>query len=62
MVPGFPKTRQTDKLIGTSMDYDREAVAHWLELGLQWISIGVDFNLLYAKVKDTLDDLRFLKR
>ena len=56
------KTRQTDKLIGISMGYDREAVAHWLDLGLQWISIGGDFNLLYAKVKDTLDDLRSLER
>ncbi len=56
------KTRQTDKLIGISMGYDREAIAHWLDLGLQWISIGGDFNLLYTKVKDTLDDLRSLER
>ena len=56
------KTRQTDKTIGISMGYDREAVAHWLAQGLQWISLGGDFNLLYAKVKDTLDDVRSLKR
>ena len=56
------KTRQTDKTIGISMGYDREAVTHWLAQGLQWISLGGDFNLLYAKVKDTLDDVRSLKR
>ena len=56
------KTRQTDKTIGISMGYDREAVTHWLAQGLQWISLGGDFNLLYAKVKDTLDDVRSIKR
>ena len=54
------KTRQSDKTIGISMGYDREAVAHWLARGLQWISLGGDFNLLYAKVKHTLDDVRAL--
>ena len=56
------KTRQTDKTIGISMGYDREAVAHWLARGLQWISLGGDFNLLYAKVKDTLDNVRAIER
>ena len=54
------KTRQSDKTIGISMGYDRDAVAHWLARGLQWISLGGDFNLLYAKVKHTLDDVRAL--
>jgi len=54
------KTRHSDKTIGISMGYDREAVAHWLARGLQWISLGGDFNLLYAKVKHTLDDVRAL--
>ncbi len=56
------KTRQTDKTIGISMGYNREAVAHWLDLGLQWISLGGDFNLLYAKAKETLDDVRAIER
>ncbi|MDP6701980.1 MAG: hypothetical protein QGH25_20170, partial [Candidatus Latescibacteria bacterium] len=56
------KTRQTDKTIGISMGYDREAVAYWLARGLQWISLGGDFNLLYAKVKDTLDNVRAIER
>jgi 2-keto-3-deoxy-L-rhamnonate aldolase RhmA len=56
------KTRQTEKLIGISMGYDREAVTHWLELGLQWISLGGDFNLLYAKAKDLLNDVRSIER
>ena len=30
------------------MGYDREAVAHWLARGLQWISLGGDYHLLYA--------------
>ena len=56
------KTRQTDKTIGISMGYNREAVAHWLGLGLQWISLGGDFNLLYAKVKETLADVHAIER
>jgi len=56
------KTRQTDKTIGISMGYNREAVTHWLNLGLQWISLGGDFNLLYAKAKETLDDVRAIER
>ena len=56
------QTRQTDKTIGISMGYDREAVTHWLKRGLQWISLGGDFNLLYAKVKDTLDDVRAIEQ
>ncbi|NKB71210.1 MAG: 4-hydroxy-3-methylbut-2-en-1-yl diphosphate synthase [Candidatus Latescibacteria bacterium] len=52
------KTRQTDKTIGISMGYDPQAVSHWLGLGLQWISLGGDFNLLYAKIVDMLDDVR----
>jgi len=56
------KTRQTDKTIGISMGYNREAVTHWLDLGLQWISLGGDFNLLYAKAKETLDDVRAIER
>ena len=56
------KTRQTDKTIGISMGYNQEAVTHWLNLGLQWISLGGDFNLLYAKAKETLDDVRAIER
>jgi len=56
------KTRQTDKTIGISMGYNREAVTHWLNLGLQWISLGGDFNLLYAKAKETLDDVCAIER
>ena len=56
------KTRLTDKTIGISMGYDREAVTHWLGLGLQWISLGGDFNLLYAKVKGMFDDVRSIER
>ena len=44
------------------MGYNREAVAHWLGLGLQWISLGGDFNLLYAKVKETLADVHAIER
>ena len=44
------------------MGYDREAVTHWLGLGLQWISLGGDFNLLYAKVKGMFDDVRSIER
>jgi len=56
------KTRQTDKTIGISMGYDCEAVTHWLGLGLQWISLGGDFNLLYAKLKGMLDDVCAIER
>ena len=56
------KTLQTDKTIGISMGYERQAVAHWLDRGLQWISLGGDFNLLYAKFKDVLDDVHSIPR
>ena len=54
------KTRQTDKTIGIAMGHDRQAIAHWLDRGLQWISLGGDFNLLYAKLREIAEDVRTL--
>ena len=56
------KTRQTDKTIGVAMGYDPQAIAHWLDRGLQWISLGGDFNLLYTKLRDVAQDVRALPR
>ena len=56
------KTRQTDKTIGIAMGYERQAIAHWLDRGLQWISLGGDFNLLYAKLREIAEDVRTLPR
>ena len=56
------KPRQTDPTIGISMGYACAAVTHWLGLGLQWISLGGDFNLLYAKLKGMLDDVCAIER
>ena len=44
------------------MGHDRQAIAHWLDRGLQWISLGGDFNLLYAKLRDIAEDVRTLPR
>ena len=56
------KTRQTDKTIGIAMAHDPQAIAHWLDRGLQWISLGGDFNLLYTKLRDVAQDVRALTR
>ena len=56
------KIARGELCVGISMGYDREAVTHWLGLGLQWISLGGDFNLLYAKVKGVFDDVRSIER
>ena len=56
------KTRQTDKTIGIAMGHDRQAITHWLDRGLQWISLGGDFNLLYTKLRDVAEDVRTLPR
>jgi 2-keto-3-deoxy-L-rhamnonate aldolase RhmA len=56
------KTRQTDKTIGIAMGHDRQAIAYWLDRGLQWISLGGDFNLLYAKLREIAEDVRTLPR
>ena len=56
------KTRQTDKTIGIAMGYERQAIAYWLDRGLQWISLGGDFNLLYAKLREIAEEVRTLPR
>ena len=56
------KTRQTDKTIGIAMGHDPQTIAHWLDRGLQWISLGGDFNLLYTKLRDVAQDVRALTR
>jgi 2-keto-3-deoxy-L-rhamnonate aldolase RhmA len=52
------RTRKTEKLMGISMGYEAEAVRRWVELGVQWISLGTDFSSLYQHSKKLLDDVR----
>jgi len=46
---GRRKTRQTDKTIGISMGYSREAVTHLSSLGVQRISLGSSIRLRHEK-------------
>lgn len=55
------QTRQTAKWMGISMGYDREAVGRWVEAGVQWISLGTDFDTLYRHSKAMLDETKGLR-
>lgn len=55
------KTRATDKWMGISMGYEREAVQGWVAKGVQWISLGGDFSHLWAAAKGVLDEARALE-
>jgi|SaaInlStandDraft_7_1057024.scaffolds.fasta_scaffold60467_2 2-keto-3-deoxy-L-rhamnonate aldolase RhmA len=52
------RTRQTDKWMGLATGWDPVAVPAWIELGVQWISIGGDFNNLFAYASDVLNAVR----
>ena len=52
------RTRQTDKWMGLSMGWDPVAVPVWIERGVQWISIGGDFNSLHAYATQVLEVAR----
>jgi 2-keto-3-deoxy-L-rhamnonate aldolase RhmA len=54
------RTRQTDKWMGLAMGFDPEALKYWIKIGVQWISVGGDFNSLYAYSKQVLDTVRAL--
>ena len=55
------RTRQTDKWMGLSMGYAPDAVREWIARGVQWISVGGDFNALYTYSKNVLDDVRAMR-
>ena len=50
------------KLAGLAMGFDLEMIAHYRELGIQWISVGGDFNLLYSKLRDVVSETRSVSK
>lgn len=52
------RTRQSEKWMGISMGYEKETVRRWVDLGVQWISLGTDFSSLYQQSKGVLDEVR----
>ena len=49
---------KTDKLVGIATGFDPVTLARWVEKGLHWISLSVDFIHLYSSWRRTLDDAR----
>ncbi|MSR83384.1 MAG: 4-hydroxy-3-methylbut-2-en-1-yl diphosphate synthase [Candidatus Latescibacteria bacterium] len=56
------RTRQTPKYAGVAMGFDLPTVRHWMDLGVQWFSLGGDFGLLYAGTRQMLEQIRALPR
>ena len=52
------KTRETKKWMGISMGFDPKTVPKWIELGVQWISLGGDYSNLYAHSAKILNKTR----
>ena len=52
------RTRQTQKWMGMAVGWDPVTVPAWIERGVQWISIGGDFNNLHAYATDVLSKVR----
>ena len=50
------------KLAGLAMGFDLEMIAHYRELGIQCISVGGDFNLLYSKLRDVVSETRSVSK
>ena len=48
------------KTAGIAMGFDLDIISHYHRLGIQWISIGGDFNLLYSKLKEVVSETRSL--
>lgn len=55
------RTRATDKWMGISMGYEREAVQGWVAKGVQWISLASDFNHLWSAARQVIDEARELQ-
>ncbi|MFH1571215.1 MAG: aldolase/citrate lyase family protein [Gemmatimonadota bacterium] len=52
------QTRATDKWMGISMGWQPAAVKEWIAKGVQWISLGGDYNSLYTYSRGVLDEVR----
>tara|TARA_B100000579_G_C22726704_1_gene802105 strand:+ start:353 stop:1138 length:786 start_codon:yes stop_codon:yes gene_type:complete len=53
---------ENQKITGLAMGFDLELIAHYHQLGIQWISIGGDFNLLYSKLREVVSETRSLSK
>tara|TARA_B100001250_G_scaffold154086_1_gene132444 strand:+ start:4794 stop:5579 length:786 start_codon:yes stop_codon:yes gene_type:complete len=53
---------ENQKITGLAMGFDLEVIAHYHQLGIQWISIGGDFNLLYSKLREVVSETRSLSK
>lgn len=51
-------TRRHGKLTGIAADYDPSTFRIWIESGAQWISIGTDWDQLFAQSRATLSAAR----
>ncbi len=54
------RTRQTSKYAGVAMGFDPPMIRHWMEVGVQWFSLGGDFGLLYQATRNMIDQFRAL--
>ena len=43
---------------GHSIGYDPEGIRHWLQLGISWIAVDVDWAALYRNAKRVADEVK----
>ena len=55
------KARQTDLLLGVATGFDPKTLQQWVEKGIQWICLNVDFANLYNSSKAVLEGARQAK-
>ncbi len=55
-------TLSSGRTVGIAMGFDLELISHYHQLGVQWISIGGDFNILFSKLTEIVSNTRSLAK